>query len=508
MAKFDVLSLFGVNVDFDYFNAFELIKALGQRSQVLKTARVANLIKKHGKKHHIVSIVIRQVALAELKPILDGEFLPFDPSFQESPITTSEYERRYEAEDKLILLCFSLSLGKSVVGIRRLKGSEFSKTPREFRSKGRSLYQYFRQMLNDNTRDYVLSYKEGKVDSVSETVVSNSVTEDKEQNEEAPMPPLLPRKKVNVEPVAFVKEVQTAMSLMSLGVQLIISQVKGGLSGAPLEIPLLEDYCEKLSQSYDRNPNALLAVRHIQNTDDYIAQHSIACAILACHLAKILQLDSRYVKVITMGALVFDLGRFRLPSLITKKPGKLTEAELQLTRKHLHFGEVILETGNDVPKVVYQMLWEHHERIDGTGYPLGKIDKEISVYGKIGAIVDAYDSLTSEQPHKAALTPAEALHKMQKESGLAFDKKLLGLFISSLGRVPVGSCVELTNARLAFVLTLNDKLEPSLVRQVYSLSSKTFIAPTDLLLDKNPDMQLAKVVSPSLYGLRFVDHIG
>ncbi|WP_067099960.1 HD-GYP domain-containing protein [Marinomonas atlantica] len=506
MAKFDVLSLFGVNVDFGYFNVFELIDVLGLRSRVLKTSRVANLIKQHGRKHHIVSVVIRQVVLSELESILDGSLLAYDPNFQESPITTSEYERRYEAEDKLILICNSLVLGKSVVSVRRLKGADFSRIPRELTTKGRSLYQYFRQILNDNTRDYVLSYKEGKttVGNNSSLASNGTLQKPKERVTESSV---LSGKRLSTEPVPFAKEIRTALSLMSQGVELVTEQVKSVFNGAPLAVNSLEEYCTKLSQSYDRNPHSILAVRHIQNTEEYTAQHSVACAILACHLAKSLQLDLRYVNVITLGALVFDLGRFKLPEIIAKKPGKLTDAEFQLTRKHLHFGEVILAAGENVPKMVYQMLWEHHERIDGSGYPQGKIDKEISIYGKIGAIVDAYDSLTSEQSHKKALTPTEALSKMNKESGLAFDKKLLSIFVESLGVVPVGSCVELSNGRLAFVLTLNTRLQPSLLRQVFSLSSKAFISPADMILDKSGNTRIAKIVSPSSYGLRFIDHI-
>lgn len=499
MAKFNVMSLFGVNVDFAYFNIYEIIDALGLRKEILRTLRVANLIKKHGKKHHIVSIVMRQVALAELKPTLNGELLPYDSSFQDIKVTRTDYERQYEAQEKLILLCYSLAHGKSVTSVKRLKGDEFSKIAREFRAKGKSLYDYFRSILNDNTRDYVLSYKAGELGYDSVEREAKEVSGEKTKK--------VVEVKKAIAPTPFGKEITTAVELMSQGVEFITSQVKNVFNGASLDLSGLRAYCQKLSDSYDRNPNALLAVRYVQNTEDYIAQHSVACAILACHLAKALQLESKYVNVIAIGALVFDLGRFKLPTPLTQKSGKFTDAEFQLMRKHLQFGEIILSAGNNIPKVIYQMLWEHHERIDGTGYPHGKIDNEISVYGKIGAIVDAYDSLTSEQAHKAPLTPTDALKKMRSEAGLAFDEKLMALFINSIGAVPVGSCVELSNGRIAFVLTLNNKRQPSLVRQVYSLSSKSFISAVDLALDKNGDVRIVKVVLPSNYNLHFVDHV-
>ena len=513
MAKFDVISLFGVNIDFAYFDVFELLEVLGISRRILKTERVANLIKKHGEKHHIVSVAIRQVLLSELKLTLNKELLPFHSPFQDVHITSTDYERRYEAEEKLILLCYSISLSKSVTSIRRLKGEEFSKIPREFHSKGRSLYDYFRSILNDNTRDYVLAYKEGRVDSSD--LLASSVESEKSEGE-AKSKPLqagvdqqrtIARRHHAVTPVPFHKEIERATSLMVNGVRLLHEEVNQSLAGTPLNIARLAGFCKKLIESYDRNPYSLLAARHMQNSEDYIAQHSIACAILACHLSKSLQLTLRYIEVIVLGALLFDIGRFKLPDAIAKKTGKLTEAEFQLTRKHLNFGEVLLSGLSEMPKVVYQMLWEHHERLDGSGYPQGKFDDEISAYGKIGAIVDAYDSLTSEQAHRAALTPTVALRKMRKEAGVAFDKNILAVFIKSLGPIPVGSCVALSNGRLGFVLTLSNKHAPSLVRQVYSITTKAFISPSDIALDKNDDVKVSKVVLPGDFDLRFVDHI-
>ena len=512
MAKFDVISLFGVNIDFAYFDVFELLEVLGISRHILETERVANLIKKHGEKHHIVSIAIRQVFLSELKATLNKELLPFHSPFQDAHITSTDYERRYEAEEKLIMLCYSISLSKSVTSVRRLKGEGLSKTFREFHSKGKSLYDYFRSILNDNTRDYVLAYKEGRIESNG--LLASAIESEENGKGIEGRPPqaesdqqLMIARRHNTATVPFHKEIERATSLMMRGVQLLQEEAKLTISGEPLSVAKLSGLCKRLMESYDRNPYSLLVARHIQNSEDYIAQHSIACAILACHLSKSLQLTPRFIEVIVLGALLFDIGRFKLPDVIAKKTGKLTEAEFQLTRKHLSFGEVLLSGSSEIPKVVYQMLWEHHERLDGSGYPQGKFDDEISAYGKIGSIVDAYDSLTSEQAHRAALTPAEALRKMKKEAGVAFDKKILTLFIKSLGPIPVGSCVALSNGRLGFVLTLNDALSPSLVRQVYSVTTKAFISTSDIILDKNDNVKVSKVVLPGDFDLRFIDHI-
>ena len=266
-------------------------------------------------------------------------------------------------------------------------------------------------------------------------------------------------------------------------------------------------YCDKLIASHTRNSNALLAIRHIKEPEQYMTQHAIGAAVLACHLAKALQLADNYIQAITLGALLFDMGRFKLPLPLINKTGKLSESEFSLIRKHVHFGEQMLQYVNDVPSVVYKMLWDHHEKVDGSGYPNGKVDEEISVYGKIGAIVDAYDSMTSEQIHKTSMGPIAARTQIKKEAGLAFDRQLAALFLKSIGQIPVGSCVQLSNGRIGFVLTLNKDMRPATIRQVYSLSSKAFISDTDIQLDKTPDITLVRSLKPESIGVQFINHI-
>ena len=148
----------------------------------------------------------------------------------------------------------------------------------------------------------------------------------------------------------------------------------------------------------------------------------------------------------------------------------------------------------NVPRAVYQMLSDHHEKVDGSSYPEGKQDQEISVYGKIAAIIDAYDAMTSEQSHKPSMGPIKAYRQMLKESGLAFDKQLLAVFLKSIGSIPVGSCVSLSNGRVGFVLTLNKSFKPSLVRQVYSVTNKAFIEASDIELNKSANLRTEVVI--------------
>ena len=502
MAKFDINSLFGVDIDFAYFSAAEIVTKMGLGRVVLLSKTVKGLIAQHGRKHRIVSIAIRQVLLDELKTTLESEFLPYDSYYVDDALHTGQ-DQRYEAEEKFLYLMFSIARGKSVVSLKRLGERSTTKEARSSRARGRSLYKVLRQELNDHTRDDILRYKEGGAKSAASVAPSQRSTN---------TVPTASLRKIQAtrsmtEPVAFEKEIQVALTLQSQASELVTEQARLATTGTPVDLAVLQAFCTRLIDSYRRNPHALMCVRHIQNTDDYIAQHIFACAVLSCCLAHALQLDDRYVGVITLGGLLFDMGRFRLPKPITNKVGKLSDAEFSLMRKHLQFGETLLKLSPQLPKVVYQMLWDHHERVDGKGYPHGKKQDEISIYGKIGAIVDAYDAMTSEQTFKPPMTPTQAIKTLRLESGLAFDEKVLDVFLTHLGSVPVGSCVSLSNGRLGFVLTLNARQAPSLVRQVYSFSSKSYIVPSNIAIDKTPGLRVSEVVLPADYDLRFVDHI-
>lgn len=510
MAKFDVLCCFGVDISFAYFDLAQILDVLGCRKTILQSERVKGLIKKHGTKHHIVGISMRQTALLHLKPALESKFQPYDSYFDEGALHGSTKERLYDAEERFLQLCLSIATGKSVKSLRRLNKGFNSRDLRDMYGNGRSLYNYFRRILNDSTRDYILDYKSGRLDEEGRPLKrSDEVLEKVSAPEPRVLRPAVIKQErgLEIENTPFAEEVETALKLYQDGgalLQQVVDQVK---RGEQVDISDMSRYCDKLIASHSRNSNALLAIRHIKEPELYMTQHAIGAAVLACHLAKALQLADSYIQAITLGALLFDIGRFKLPLPLINKTGKLSESEFSLIRKHVHFGEQMLQYVNDVPSVVYKMLWDHHEKVDGTGYPNGKVDEEISVYGKIGAIVDAYDSMTSEQIHKTSMGPIAARAQIKKEAGLAFDRQLAALFLKSIGQIPVGSCVQLSNGRIGFVLTLNRDMQPSTVRQVYSLSSKTFITDTDIQLDKSPDISLVRSLKPESVGLQFINHI-
>ena len=219
-------------------------------------------------------------------------------------------------------------------------------------------------------------------------------------------------------------------------------------------------------------------------------------------------MSNAYTKAIAIGGLLFDIGRFKLPAPMVNKTGKLSESEFEMFKKHIDFSMRAVKASDWLVKIVYQMVDDHHEKIDGTGYPKGKVGEEISVYGKMAAIVDAYDAMTSSQSHKNPMSPAQACKKISDEAGLAFDKDLVKRFIQCVGRIPIGTCVELSNGRIGFVLTLNSSLMPKLVRQVFLVKQQKTITPQDIDLGVTAgEVSIKKIIDAQLINIKMESYL-
>ncbi|MGB3384074.1 MAG: HD domain-containing phosphohydrolase [Marinomonas sp.] len=519
MSSFQIESCFGAEIGAGYFDIDEILDIFKIKNAVVNHKRAKKLILEHGRKERIVSVVLRQLALDEVRPVLEGKMLPFDPYFNDDQLLNSRQDRLYDAQERFLMLCFSIATGKSVRSLKKLHEGLSSKEWRDRSIKGGNLFRYFRQELNDNTREYILSYKarlesiEPDQDIRKRVINIPSTTLEPEVNipSHATKPVLIEddvAERAKLEPTAFNDEVLTALRLFEDGHLLLLEQVERFKQGDRLDMGSLKQFCTRLIESYTRNPHALMAIRHIKDSSAYIAQHAMGMAVLGVHFARAMKLSESYVDVIALGALLFDLGRFRLPTPMVNKTTKMTAGEFDLFRKHIQLGEQIIRRSDNISKVIYHMLLDHHERVDGAGYPKGKQGEEISIYGKIAAIIDAYDALTSEQVHQKSMGPAQARRQLIKEAGLAFDKRLLAVFLKNIGRIPVGSCVSLSNRRIGFVLTLGHDFQPALVRQVYSVNNKAFIASTDIDLSKpGTSVKVEGEVDAQKFGLQFIKHL-
>lgn len=204
-------------------------------------------------------------------------------------------------------------------------------------------------------------------------------------------------------------------------------------AGAAVTVETVAPVIEEVTQSLDINPSILISMTRMKTKDGATFLPSLAVSALMIRLARHLNLDSSLVPVLGMSGLLHDIGKIGMPIEILTKAGALTDAEMELIRRHPALGHHMLSRGKGMPDIVLDVCLHHHERLDGKAYPLGLFGGQISLHARMAAICDVYDALTSARPYKRPWTSSEAVSWMLDTKG-AFDRPLLREFIEGVTR--------------------------------------------------------------------------
>jgi len=196
------------------------------------------------------------------------------------------------------------------------------------------------------------------------------------------------------------------------------------------------------------------------------------------------------------GAILHDIGMIEVSPEIINKPAKLTPPEEKEMQRHIVLGRKILEKNRGVPAIAFEVCKQHHERLDGQGYMQKMHSHQVNQYGRVGAIVDIYDALTSQRSYRKAFSPAAAMKKLLEMSGGQLDAKLVYQFIQCINIYPVGSLVQLDDSRVGVVHELNVfKKDKPKVRVFYSGKDKHYFeSKTVDLADPNIRIKIKKTV--------------
>jgi HD-GYP domain-containing protein (c-di-GMP phosphodiesterase class II) len=214
-----------------------------------------------------------------------------------------------------------------------------------------------------------------------------------------------------------------------------------------------------------------------------------------------------------MIGLLADVGKARLPGAMFEKPGALTAAEYSVVKKHVEHSLAILRESPDVPEELMVGVAQHHERMDGSGYPKGLSGAEISVYGRMAGIADTFAAMTTDRPYAEAMTPYRALTSLFEWADKSFHAPLVEQFVQAIGVFPVGSMIELSSGEVAVVLAHNlvRRLEPRVL--VLTDADKQPLADPVArdLLEKSDDedeqrVYILKGLPPGAYGIEPRDY--
>lgn len=233
--------------------------------------------------------------------------------------------------------------------------------------------------------------------------------------------------------------------------------------------------------------------------------HSLNVTVLALILAKSLDMTEEEVRHLSMGALFHDIGKSQIPDRITRKTDPLTKSELALLHEHCQFGTSFAD-GLKMDKRVQHIILQHHECVDGTGYP-GKLKGEqIDRLARIVAIVNIYDNLCNPIDAAAAMTPYESLSHMFSRLRSKFDPSILKLLIKSLGVYPPGSIVRLSSGDHGMVMSVNPSkpLRPCVMLHLPDVPRKT---PMLIDLGEEASLSITQCLRPNQLPKEALDYL-
>jgi HD-GYP domain-containing protein (c-di-GMP phosphodiesterase class II) len=264
---------------------------------------------------------------------------------------------------------------------------------------------------------------------------------------------------------------EEAKSVQQLNIEQIINKQALVLK------PNLEVVAEIIKHAFERD-NGLVSYIYCREKSEYLLEHPIVVAVLMAKFCQQMKFERKIVSELVLGAFLLDTGKVLIDGEILNRPTKHNVIERELIKSHVNQSINIIKSTHGIGNLSVKVVAQHHERLDGSGYPKGIDHRAISQYGRMIAICDTYAALTSDNVHRNKIAQVKAFSVLlDMANNNRLDLLLVNHFIKALGIFPIGSIVELSNQHLAMVEELNSEeaLNP-VVRQFYDLRTTHFVS--------------------------------
>ncbi|MGM9966037.1 HD-GYP domain-containing protein [Rummeliibacillus sp. POC4] len=227
--------------------------------------------------------------------------------------------------------------------------------------------------------------------------------------------------------------------------------------------------------------------------DNYIYQHSLQVAVYSIAIAKEMKYNAVEIRQIGIGAILHDIGKMMIPQEILKKPGRLTNEEYEIMKQHTKYGFDILRNLHTISLLSAHCAFQHHERLDGSGYPRGLLDFEIHPYAKIIAVADVFDAVTSNRVYRNKMLPSLGMDIIKEGSGTLYDEKVVNALRRCVAYYPNGTVLLLSDGRRGIVCKQNkENTERPWVR-IFEENNEILKATYEILLADEVDLSVKKV---------------
>ncbi len=275
-----------------------------------------------------------------------------------------------------------------------------------------------------------------------------------------------------------------------------------------LDLTGVSEVLDNMVESIGRSPDALLWLAKLKKTDDYAYNHALNVSITLMAFGNFLALSKQQIKDLGLAGLMQDVGKVKVSSDILLKEGKLTREEYEYAKKHVDESLKILEQTPNIPNSVIFLVAQHHERIDGSGYPYKLHGSQIGIPSQIAGLIDTYCAITSHKPYAKGVFHQQALDEMHQLAGKQFSSELIDQLVQFMGMYPVSSLVELNTGEVGVVVQQNQvrRMLPRLLL-LLDPNKERYAAPVILNLLNSPRTpsgevyKITKSLAPDSYGL-------
>ena len=275
-----------------------------------------------------------------------------------------------------------------------------------------------------------------------------------------------------------------------------------------VDITAVSEVLDSMVESIGRTPDALMWLAKLKQTDDYAYNHALNVSITLMAFGNFLALSKKQIKDLGLAGLLQDVGKVKLSADILLKSEKLTREEYDYAKKHVEESLKILANTPDISSEVVDLVAQHHERVDGSGYPRQLSEGQISIPSQAAGLIDSYCAITTHKSYAKGVFHQQALDEIHGLSGKQFSTQLVDQFVQFMGMYPVSSLVELNTGEVGVVVQQNQvrRLLPRLMLLLDPTKTR-YAAPIMLNLLNSPNTpsgevyRIAKSLAPDSYGL-------
>ncbi|MBD2872567.1 HD-GYP domain-containing protein [Paenibacillus arenilitoris] len=237
--------------------------------------------------------------------------------------------------------------------------------------------------------------------------------------------------------------------------------------------------------------DAMIMLLGMGTVDHYLYQHSLNVCVYTTLLGMSHGYSRDELTTLGMGALLHDIGKTQISVDVLKKPGSLSKEEYEAMKQHTRIGYELLKDEPNMPLLVAHCALQHHERLDGSGYPRGIKGNEIHEYAKWIGLVDSYDAMTTNRVYSAPMLPHHAIERLYAGTGTLYEQRMLQLFRDKVAIYPIGISVRLESGEEGIVSDINYSYpHRPVIRVLYDEAGEELKSPYEIDLSK----QLTKMI--------------